>query len=159
MKVSDADFENIDPGEERIYVPPGQYRAGFVSGEIRPYNFKGVAVEKLIASWEVFTSPGSTKGVMLQRFYPVERNKSNQLKFGPLCAYRKDWVAANGGRRPVDSRRLPITKFSERHCIVEIAAVTRDSTGRAIKGLEWSRIKAVIGPVTDDQTAPRRTIA
>lgn len=159
MKVTDADFENVDPGQERTYVPPGQYRARFVSHEFRPFNFKGVSVEKLIVSWEVFTSPVCTKGVILQRFYPIERNRSNQLKFGPLCAFRKDWVAANDGRRPIDARKLPLTKFSEMDCIVEVVTVTSDSTGRAIKGLEWSRIKAVIGPVKDDQAASRRTIA
>ena len=148
MGVTEADFDNVDSGEERLLIASsGYYPALFVSYETRKYNFRGKEVEKLIVYWKVLTHVGTDEGPLLPRFYNLERNKAMRFKFGHLSDYRKDWVAANGGRQPLDRGKIPITKFREGRFLVEVVTVSHDAKGRPIKGLEWSRINSVLRPV------------
>lgn len=156
MDLKDADFENVDSGEERnLIVQSGYYPARYVSSESREYTFKGRTVEKIIVWWEVFTSPGIERGIVVPRYYNAARNKAKRFKFGRLSDYRKDWVAAHNGRPPLEPNRLPIAIFKQGLFLVEVVRVSRDAKGRPITGLEWSRVNSVFRPLDANEKFER----
>lgn len=145
MQICDEDFENIDPGEPRVLIAEeGIWPAQFVSFQTKTYGQWG---EKLIIQWRVFIHHDKSKHVMLCRFYNLQRDRGNRLKFGPLHDYRKDWIAANGGRHPLDRSKLPLSIFKCGIFSVEVVTVRRDSKNPLSPSIYWSKIGRVIRPV------------
>ena len=66
--MKDEDFENIDPGEQRILMPEGVYQAKWRERDTKPYVGWG---EKLIDQWTILPS-----GLILCRYYNLKRNKA-----------------------------------------------------------------------------------
>lgn len=157
MKLRDQDFDNVDPGEPRFLIPQeGWYPAQFIDYESKLYGSWG---EKLIFQWKVFTSFDKNKPVILCRYYNLERKGGGQFKFGPLHDYRKDWVAANGGRHPLDRSRLSISIWKERLYLVEVVTVRHDSKGRPFSpSLYWSKVGRVIRPLEEGECWERLTV-
>lgn len=144
MDVRDEDFENVNPGEPRFLIPEGEYPAQFIDRELKYYGWG----EKLLLHWKIFTSKDLTQFQMLDRFYNVKRDKGGRFQFGPLHDYRKDWIAANGGRHPAERCRLPIAIFRHGLFLVEVSSVRQDSKGRSLSpSLHWSKVSRVIRPL------------
>lgn len=150
MELRDEDFDNVNPGEPRFLIPQeGGYPAQFIGSEIKRYGRWG---EKLIFKWKVFTSQGIDNFVILWRYYNLERDNGGRMKFGPLHAYRKDWVAANGDKHPLNRSRLPLSIFQERLFFVEVETVRHDSKGRPLSAsFHWSKIGRVIRPLAENE--------
>jgi hypothetical protein len=150
MPLRDEDFDNVDPGEPRILIPEEGWYPGMVNSyEAKPYGRWG---EKLIFHWKVFTSFDKSKSVTLCRYYNFQRKGGGQFKFGPLHDYRKDWVAANGGRHPLERSRLSISIWKERLYLVEVVTVREDSKKRPLSAsFYWSKIGRVIRPLGEGE--------
>jgi hypothetical protein len=149
MELRDEGFENVNPGEPRFWVREGQYPAQFMVHEIKRYSWG----EKIIFHWKVFTSNDLTQFQLLDRYYNLKRDKGGRFQFGPLHDYRKDWIAANGGRHPVERHRLLITIYRNGRFLVEVVSVREDSKGRTISpSLYWSKISRVIQPIEEGET-------
>ena len=150
MPVCDDDFNNVNPGEIRVLLPDeGCYPAQFIGYEAKRYSGWG---EKLICQWKVLTTPDRTHFTILPRYYNLERDGGNRFKFGPLHDYSKDWVAANGGRHPLDRCNRSISIFRERLFLVEVVTVQYDSKGRSIPAtFHWSKIDRVIRPIEEGE--------
>jgi len=150
MDLREDDFNNVNPGEPRILIPEeGWYPARATDYEAKRYGGWG---EKLIVLWMVFTSKDKSSFKMLNRYYNLQRDMGKRLKFGPLHDYRKDWVAANGGRLPVDRSRLPPAIFQGNMFLVEVLTVKRDSKGRPLSSsFYWSKIGRVIRPIEEGE--------
>jgi hypothetical protein len=148
MELRDEDFENINPGEPRPLIEEGLWPAQWLGREARVYGWG----EKLIFEWKVFMAFDKTRSVSLSRFYNAERDKAKRFVFGPLHDYRKDWVAANGGRLPLDRSRLPLSIWRDRLFLVEVVTVRQDSKGRPLSAsFLWSRIGRVLRPLMDGE--------
>jgi hypothetical protein len=150
MPLRDEDFDNVNPGEPRFLIPQeGCYFAQFIDYKSKPYGSWG---EKLIFQWKVFTSFDKSKPVTLSRYYNLERTGGGQFKFGPLHDYRKDWIAANGGRHPLERSRLPISIWKERLYLVQVVTVRHDSKGRPLSpSFYWSKVGRVIRPLEEGE--------
>src|SRR5262249_47499289 len=135
MQLREEDFDNVNPGEARPLIEEGLWPADFVGLESR----SGRWGEKLYANWKVFIAPGKGQFVVLPRYYTVERDGGGRFKFGRLHAYRKDWIASNGGRVPLDANRLPPSIWQKRTFLVEVATVRMGSDGvPLLRSLYWS---------------------
>ncbi|THJ19196.1 MAG: hypothetical protein CAF45_016315 [Nitrospira sp. CG24E] len=146
MQLRDEDFDNVDPGKPRILVAgEGGWPAQFAGYETKHYGKWG---EKLIFQWKVFTSIDKSKFETLIRYYNLSRNGGERFQFGPLHDFRKDWVAANGGRLPLNPSRLSLSIWKDRTFLVEVVTVRHDSKGKPISpSFYWSRIGQVIRPL------------
>jgi hypothetical protein len=149
MELRDEDFDNVNPGELRILIPnEGWYPAQFVGYKGKRYGSWG---EKLLFQWKVFTSFDKCKSVSLCRYYNLERKGGGQFQFGPLHDYRKDWVAANGGKHPLDPKRLPLSIWKDKTFLVEVVTVRNDSRGPLPPSFYWSRIGRLIRPLEEGE--------
>lgn len=150
MPVTDKDFENVDPGELRILIPKeGWYPAQYNGYKTVFYDGWG---EKLIFQWNVFTSSDKSKSVPLKRYYNLERKGGGRFKIGPLHAFRKDWVAANGGKVPMDRSSLPIPIWTTSLFLVEVVTVRHDSKRLPLPAsFHWSKIGRVIRPLEEGE--------
>ena len=145
MQIHEEDFENVDPGEPRILFPDeGVWPAQFIRWEAKGYGPWG---EKLIVQWRVLSACPTSSPVTLSRYYNLQRGAGNRFKFGPLHAFRKDWIAANGGRHPLDRSKLPLSIFKGRTFLVEIVTVRNDARGPLPPSLYWSKVGRVIRPL------------
>lgn len=142
------EFENINSGEQRIYIQPGVYR-----GKLQKWEMKnGRYGEKLYFSWEVFLGGNGERTVTLCRFYNVKRDENGRLIFGDGHDYRKDWIRANRGRLPPSRSRLPPAKFGEEIMLLSVETVTRDGNRTLPPGSHYSKIGYVIQPSGEDGT-------
>lgn len=150
MQLRDEDFDNVNPGEPRILLAgEGGWPAQFAGYEAKRYGQWG---EKMIFRWKVFTSVDKSKVVTLPRYYNCDRDNGGRFKFGPLHAYRKDWVAANGGKLLQDRSRLPLSIWKDRTFLVEVVTVRHDSKGRPLSpSCYWSKIGWVIRPLEEGE--------
>jgi len=149
MELRDEDFANVNPGETRVLIPEeGWYRAQFNGYEAKRYGRWG---EKLIFQWKVFTSHDKASFKMLYRYYNLDRDKGERFKFGPLHAYRKDWVAANRGRHPLNRASLPLSIFREHLFLVEVVTVRNGADAPLSPSFYWSKIRRVIRPLEDGE--------
>lgn len=148
MDLRDEDFENVNPGEPRIFMLDGQYPAQFIGRKSKHYSWG----EKLIFHWRVFISRDLTESKTLDRYYNAHRDKAGRFLFGDLHGYRKDWIAANGGKHPSLRSRLPITIFGNSLFLVEVISVREDSDGHPLSpSLYWSKVKRVIRPLEEGE--------
>ena len=147
MEIRDEDFDNVNPGELRFLLQEGRYPAQYNGYEAKHYGRWG---EKLIFQWKVFTSIDRDKFQMLCRYYNITRDKGGRFKFGPLHDYRKDWIAANGGKILSDRSRLPLSIFRDKTFLVEVVTVKDDFKCRLSPSLYWSKIRRVIRPLADE---------
>jgi hypothetical protein len=148
MQIREEDFENVNPGEQRILLVEGYWPAEFVSCESKNY---GVWGEKLIFHWKVFTSLDKRTFRILYHWHNCQRDKGGRFKFGPLHSYRKDWIAANHGKMPLDPRRLPLSIWKDQTFLVEVVTVRKASNGVLVPSLHWSKIGRVIRPLTEGE--------
>jgi hypothetical protein len=145
--LSDDDFENVDSGAVRPYLPlEGCYVGQFIEKRHHPSGRWG---EKLEVSWLVFLSPALDTGnsTILPRYYNITRNEQGRLVFGNHHDYRKDYVAANAGRRPLVWNRLPITIFEKGKFLIEVVTVRRDGKGSLPPALYYSRVNRIVRPL------------
>jgi hypothetical protein len=143
----DDDFENVAGGEPLPWLPPGLYPAQLVRSRKRMYVGWG---EKKIFHWEVFMSPDLKRYVELLQFHAVNRDDKGKAIFGHHCRLRKDWIAANGGKLPSDSRRLPLSVF-RKLLWVEDETVTKDQRTSLPSSCHYSKVMRVIRPVENGE--------
>lgn len=156
MDIRDEDFDNVNPGEQRFLLQEGWYPAQLNGCEAKHYGRWG---EKLIFQWKVFTSNDKIAFKMIPRYYNLDRDKGGRYKFGPLSGYRKDWVAANGGKLLENRSRLPLSIFRERLIFVEVVTVRHDSKGLPLSSsFYWSKVGRVIRPLEEGETWERLPI-
>lgn len=152
MDLRDEDFDNVNPGEQRFLIEEGSWPAQYVGHEAKRYGW----CEKLILRWKVFTSLDRSRSVVLSRYYNMDRDNGGRFMFGPLHDYRKDWVAANGGRHPLERSRLSISIWKERLYLVEVVTVRHDSKGRPLSpSFYWSKVGRVIRPREEGERLER----
>jgi hypothetical protein len=132
------DFNNINPGESKFLVPPGVYPARFLDREAKTYVPWG---EKLVFRWQIFTAYDLSSSITLYRYYNLERDGGGRFMFGDGHHYWKDWVAANDGRRPIERKRLPPSKFENKLSLVRVVTVTSDQEGPLCSALTDQFIK------------------
>lgn len=149
--LRDQDFENVDPGEARVWLPGGIYLAKVLRRDIKHYSWG----EKLIFDWAVHTSKDLSQSETLHGYYNVKRNGGNRLCFGPGHAYRRDWIAANEGKLPSDPKRLPPAVFYGKVLLVAVVTVEKDTRGPIHPSCHWSKVARVIRPVEDGETFER----
>ena len=153
--MADKDFENINPGERKVWVQEGLYPAKAVSYKRLKYSFKGRLVEKVVIGWKVFISSDLSTGVILSRYYNLERDRSKRLHFGHHHAYRHDWVRANNNKEPLEREKIPPEKFEEGLFLVKVVTVTEGQDGEIPSSMEWSRIGRVERPIKDGEQFKR----
>jgi len=152
MKIRDEDFDNVNPGEPRVLIEEGVWPARWLRREAKVYGWG----EKLIFHWEVFMACDKSRFVVLNCFYNAKRDRAKRFQFGQLHNYRKDWVAANGGRASLDRSKLPLTIWQARMFYVEVVTVRRDSKGRPLSpSFYWSKVGRVIRPLEEGETWER----
>lgn len=148
--MKDEDFENINPGEQRPWLPEGLYPGEWESYSTRFYNDFG---EKLIFKWTVFTSVDLTKSVKLYHYYGLKRDGGGRFVFGDLHDYRKDWVAGNNGRLLMDRKKLPLSLWKLGKFWLSVETVKQDQHGRILHpSSQWSKIGYVYRPFKDGQS-------
>jgi hypothetical protein len=145
--LSDDDFENVAGGEPLPWLPPDQYPARLVRSRKKMYLGWG---EKKIFHWQVYISPDLKQHVELLQFHGVTRDDKGNAIFGHHSRYRKDWIAANGGRLPYDPRRLSLSVF-KKLLWVEVETVTRDQCASLPSSCHYSKVKRVIRLVEDGE--------
>jgi hypothetical protein len=149
MELRDEDFNNVNPGEPRVLIEEGVWPARWLRREAKVYGWG----EKLIFHWEVFMAFDKSRFVNLSGYYTAKRDRANRFYFGPLHNYRKDWIAANGGKVPLDPSKLPLSVWQERLFLVEVVTVRHDSKGRPLSpSLYYSKIDRVIRPLGEEET-------
>jgi hypothetical protein len=147
--MKDEDFENINPGTPRVWLPEGLYPAEWQAYETR---FYGAWLEKLIFTWKVFTTSDFKKCVELKRYYNCERDRSKRFIFGDLHDYRKDWIAGNKGRLLMDRNKLPLSLWRSGRFWLFIETVQKDQRGRILHtSSQWSKIGYVFCPFKEGQ--------
>lgn len=155
MQLRDEDFENVDPGEPRPLIEEGVWLAQWQGREAKVYGWG----EKLNFRWKVFMAFDKSRSVNLSRFYNAIRNRAKRFLFGDLHDYRRDWVAANGGRHPLERSKLPLSIFQERLFLVEVVTVRHDSKGRPLSpSFYYSKIGRVIRPLEEGERWERLPI-
>lgn len=152
MQIREEDFENVNPGEQRILLVEGCWPAEVVSFESKSYGRWG---EKLIFRWKVFTSRDKSTSRILCRYHNLDRDKGGRFKFGPLHSYRKDWIAANDGKVPFDPKKLPLSIWKDRTFLVEVVTVRSASNGVLAPSLHWSKIGRLIRPLAEEEAWER----
>lgn len=154
MEVRDEDFDNVDAGEPRFLIPDeGWYPAQLSSYETKRYGGWG---NKLIFRWKVFTSKDKTAFKLIPRYYNYERDGGGRFRFGPLHAYRRDWIAANGGRHPINRSKLPCSILKTGLFLVEVVTVRTDNERRPLPStFHWSKIGRVIRPFEEGESWER----
>jgi hypothetical protein len=146
MELRDEDFDDVNPGETLPLLEEGWWPARWQSRESKMYGWG----EKLIVRWQVYTSLDKARSATIPRFYNAQRDRANRFCFGPLHDYRKDWIAANGGRVPLVRSKLPLSIWQGRIFLVEVVTVRQDSKGRPLtSSLLWSKIGRVIRPMAE----------
>lgn len=148
--LSDDDFNNVNGGVQRPWLPPGQYPAQYVCYENRIDPRYG---EKLIVVWRIFLSRALQNGEssILVRFYGVKRDELGQPDFGHFHGYRKDWIVANHGRPPLNWNSLPPSIFTKGLYLVTVVPVEKDSTDDLPPGLHYSKVGRIIRPIDDGE--------
>ena len=149
------DFEDVEAGEPRRLLPqPGVYPAEYVTHFIRKFASWG---EKLIFEWKVFTNPNldPKQTVKLCRYYNVKRTRAGKFCFGDGHDYRKDWIAANGGRLPLDRGKVPFTVFQNKTMLVAVGSVTKDAQRPLSPSSYWSKIEWIVGPLEEGKMIDR----
>ena len=150
--MNDEDFNNINPGESKLWVPPGVYPAWLLDREPKTYIPWG---EKLVFRWRTFTACDLSSSINLFRYYNLARDGGGRFMFGDGHDYWKDWVAANDGRRPIERKRLPPSKFENTLFLVRVVTVTRDQEGPLCSALHSSKVGRLIRPVVDGEKFER----
>jgi hypothetical protein len=149
MKLRDEDFDNVNPGEPRFLLQEGAYPAEWVGRESKIYKGWG---EKVIFLFKVFTSSDKSRSVTLSRYYNAQRDGGNRFIFGPLHDLRKDWIAANRGKLPLENYKLSLSIWKDKMFLVDVATVRHDSKGRQLApSLHWSKVSRVLRPMDEDE--------
>lgn len=146
MEMRDEDFENLDPVDPPILLGEGLYPAKRIKQEARKYSYG----EKLVQVWHVYISSDLTQYVVLSAFYNLSRDGGGRFDFGKVHSYRRDWIAANGGRMP-PRNSLP-NKVWEGIKVVEVRTVTRERRGPLHPSNYYSVVNRVVRPVEDGET-------
>lgn len=152
--LSDGDFENVASGEERLLLSQeGIYPARLICWHSQLHPLFG---EKLIFDWNVFLSPALDKyeSCKLLRYYNVKRENGKPF-FGHHHEYRKDWIAANNGRRPFVRSSLPPKVFEKKLFLIGIKTVCKDSKGDLQPSVYYSRVDRIIRPLEDGEEIDR----
>jgi hypothetical protein len=139
--MRDEDFDNVDLGQIRPWLPEGYYPAKWKGREIKEYSWG----EKLIFQWEVFTSSDLKDPVILSTYYNARRGPGNRFIFGPCHNYRKDWVSANAGKLPVGNQ-LSLSVWQQKLFIVSVVTVRHDQRGVMHQSSHWSKVDRIVRP-------------
>ena len=151
--MKDEEFENVNPGEQRSWLPEGFYPAEWQDYETRLYKAWG---EKLIFKWNVFTASDFTKWVILYHYYGLQRDRGGRFVFGDLHDYRKDWVAGNNGRLLMDRKKLPLSLWKMGKFWLFVETVKEDQRGRILHpSSQWSKAGYIFCPFKDGQIIER----
>lgn len=148
-ELSDAEFENLAPGNRRPWIPPGLYPARFKTRRLDQRRKDWG--EKLVCDWDVYLDPSIKASVLLCRYYNITRDGGGRFIFGDGHDYRTDWVMANKGKLTYERQRLPVTIFEKGLFWVEVVTVDKNSKGKIHPSLHWSKIGRIVGPVRDGQ--------
>jgi hypothetical protein len=148
-ELTDADFENLAPGNRRTLIHPGCYPARFRDRRL-DYRRKDWG-EKLVCDWEVYPDPSTKQFVVLSRYYNITRDGGGRFIFGHGHDYRNDWIMANRGKHPLEKYRLPVTIFKNGLFWVEVVTVTTNAKGKIHPSLHWSKIGRIVWPVSEGQ--------
>jgi hypothetical protein len=150
--MNDEDFNSINPGESKLWVPPGQYPAQYLDFKTRLYRPWG---EKLVFRWRIFIACDLSNSITLYRYYNLKRDGGGRFMFGDGHDYWKDWVAANNGKRPLNREKLPPSQFERRLFWVRVVTVTEDRDGPVCSALHSSRVGRLIRPFIEGEKFER----
>ena len=123
----------MDPNQEdRRNTPWSSGCANSRKSRVAHHRNVASGEERLLLSQEgnVFLSPALDKyeSCKLLRYYNVKRENGKPF-FGHHHEYRKDWIAANNGRRPFVRSSLPPKVFEKKLFLIGIKTVCKDSKG------------------------------
>jgi hypothetical protein len=144
------DFDDVAGEDDCRLVPEGHYPSRLERWEPK---LDGRWGEKAIFFWRVFLSAdfSEERSVIIPRYYNVARDERGKPVFGHHHDFRKDWVGANGGRRPLQWSRLPPAIFEKSLYVIRVITVRRDSKSNLPAGLHYSRVDRIIRPVRDEE--------
>ena len=147
--LRDEEFENINPGVPRILLPEGLW-----VGKLREHDKKQTPWgEKLVLCWEIYQTLEMSGGVTLERYYNVTRDRGGRLQFGDCHDYRRDWIAANGGKHPVRRESLSLRVFEGRCFLVAVVTVKHDGQKRPLnQSCYYSKVGWIKRPVDEGET-------
>jgi len=150
-KSPETPFENVNSGEPRVLIPPGEYPGNLLRWEEAQTPWG----EKLYAYYEVFLLADNKKSVHLRRHYKVDRDTTGAWFCGDGHDYRKDWIRANRGRLPIPRKRLPIGKFGESMMVLAIETVMRDGRRPLHPSSYYSKVGFVVRPLEEGEVLLR----
>lgn len=142
--LRDEDFDNLAPSETKPLIEPGRYLARYEKREVRRSQWG----EKLTFWWCVYLSANlqESSSAMLPRYYSVTRDRGGRFRFGQHHSYRIDWIAANGGKYPSVSTKLPPSVFGKDLMLVEVETVKSSAYGSLPSSCHYSKVARVIRP-------------
>ncbi len=124
-----------------VLIAPGEYVARCVHAE----RYVHPQFKRLIGCLHLVVVEGVARGATLKRFYAL----ANEIS--PNSAYAREWVIANGGKKPRRSDRLPLRLFEDKMFRIEVQTVIFDRTGEALDDhLQYSKVARILGLLSTD---------